>query len=184
MTKRKGLSQFLRHSLSLITGQTTGVGLVVVGDDPTDSLNRLGEQTSIVQALEEGGEQKNVAFLGQLSDRDLQICYADAAVQIFPLVDVAGDVEGFGMVAVEAAACGTPTVAFDLGGVADAVKRENGYLVPPGDFQQFARSVLHSLDSGLPGQDSCRQFAAGFNWNIYNEKVRTELDKLLSGSTP
>jgi len=47
-----------------------------------------------------------------------------------PLIRVDGDVEGFGMVAIEAAACGMPTVAFLVGGVIAAVAEGvNGCLV-------------------------------------------------------
>ncbi len=172
MTKRKGLSGFLQHTLPVILQSEPDIGLVVVGEEPGDSLNKLGEEAEIQRQIAVQGLHHTVKFLGRLSDRDLELCYADAEVQIFPLTEVSGDVEGFGMVAIEAAACGTPTVAFDLGGVADAITARNGYLVPPGDFHTFADRVISILANNEPGAEACMAHAGDFSWQAYNEKMR------------
>jgi len=172
MTRRKGLSEFLRHTLPLILDSEPDIGLVVVGENPRDSLNQLGEEAQILATISALDLQDKVQFLGKLNDRDLQICYAEASVQIFPLVEVAGDVEGFGMVAIEAAACGTPTVAFDIGGVADAISAQNGNLAPPGAFSLFAEQVINVLRSGLPNAEQCLSHARQFSWQSYNDKMR------------
>lgn len=177
MTKRKGLSEFLHRALPLILLSEPDIGLVVVGENPRDSLNRLGEEERILETISSLGLQKQVLFLGKLNDADLDICYAEASVQIFPLVFVQGDVEGFGMVAIEAAACGTPTVAFELGGVADAITNRNGYLVTPGDFESFAKCTIHALRAGEPSPDQCLAHARQFTWQIYNEKMRALIDE-------
>lgn len=179
MTKRKGLSEFLRRALPIILLSEPDIGLVVVGENPRDSLNRLGEEERILEAISSLDLQKNVLFLGKLNDADLDICYAEASVQVFPLVVVQGDVEGFGMVAIEAAACGTPTVAFELGGVADAITDRNGYLVPPGDFEAFAKFTLCALREGKPTSEQCLTHAQQFTWQIYNEKMRELIDETL-----
>ena len=177
MTKRKGLSMFLQHILPLILQQKPGVGLVVVGEDPQDSLNQLGEHAAIQQRIAAQNLQNTVIFLGNLSDRDLELCFAEAAVQIFPLTEVEGDIEGFGMVAIEAAASGTPTVAFDLGGVADAISAENGHLVPPGDYDLFASRVVQVLQDGEPNPDQCITHARRFTWTLYNERMRELIEQ-------
>lgn len=179
MTKRKGLSRFLRHIFPAILKAEPGIGLVVVGEDPQDSLNQLGEQAEIRLQITAGNLQHAVIFLGNLTDRDLETCYAEASVQIFPLVEVAGDVEGFGMVAIEAAACGTPTVAFELGGVADAISARNGYLVPAGDFEQFSEHVLRILRTGEPDGAQCLAHARQFTWQRYNRDMRALIEASL-----
>lgn len=175
LTRRKGLAPFLRCCLPRILREIPGCGLVVVGQDPAHSLNRLGEEHAVMHALAEADLGARVHFLGTLSDEDLLACYTAAALQVFPLVDVPGDVEGFGMVAVEAAACGTPTVAFRLGGVTDAVCPQNGRLVPPGDYAAFAAAVVELLHTGKPDAESCREFARQFEWERYHEKFRDAL---------
>tara|TARA_R110002124_G_scaffold14338_3_gene64026 strand:- start:10819 stop:11949 length:1131 start_codon:yes stop_codon:yes gene_type:complete len=172
MTKRKGLSVFLQYILPLILESEPDTTLVVVGEEPQNSLNQQGEQADIQQQIASQNLQHTVTFLGNLQDRDLEICFAEAAVQIFPLIDVPGDVEGFGMVAIEAAACGTPTVAFKLGGVADAILPDNGRLVCPGDNALFAKNVVEILRSGEPNSEQCLAHAKRFTWQAYNEKMR------------
>jgi phosphatidylinositol alpha-1,6-mannosyltransferase len=178
MTRRKGLSGFLQHTLPIILQHEPGSGLVVVGEEPVDSLNQLGELAEIQQQIRSKHLQHAVVFLGKLSDRDLEICYSEAAVQIFPLIEVSGDVEGFGMIAIEAAACGTPTVAYRLGGVADAISEANGYLVPPGDSSAFAERVIQALRGNGPQSEQCVDHARQFTWTQYNEKMRRIIDGL------
>jgi phosphatidylinositol alpha-1,6-mannosyltransferase len=173
MTKRKGLSGFLQHALPAILKAEQGVGLVVVGEEPLNSLNQQGEEAQIHEQLHSPALRESVVFLGKLTDLDLQLCYAEAALQIFPLVQIHGDIEGFGMVAIEAAACGTPTVAFELGGVSDAISSESGYLVAPGDFRSFADSIIRILQDGEPSAEQCVRHAKRFSWDSYNEKMQS-----------
>lgn len=177
LTQRKGLSRFLRESFPTIHRRAPDLGLVVVGDDPTNSLNKLKEQAAILQTIEDTGLADNILFLGEIDDHELQLCYSEASVLIFPLVDIRGDVEGFGMVAVEAAACGTPTVAFRLGGVEDAVADDNGCLVAPGDYHGFAEAVLEILTELSPTAARCRQHAQRFAWQNYHAQIRGIIDE-------
>ena len=97
---------------------------------------------------------------------------------MFPLIDTPGDVEGFGMVAVEAAAHGTPTVAFDCGGVGDAVvDGENGLLVPAGDYAGFNDATLQLLQNS--SRDRARQFAAQFSWENYGSQFQSCIEKVM-----
>ncbi|MCB1706404.1 MAG: glycosyltransferase family 4 protein [Halioglobus sp.] len=177
MTKRKGLSGFLRDIFPLILQREGDIGLVVVGENPADSLNRLGEEAEINKQITALHLQDKVTFLGRVPDRDLEICLAEAAVQVFPLTEVPGDIEGFGMVAIEAAACGTPTIAFELGGVSDAISAGNGHLVPPGDAGAFAGQVVSTLRTGEPGPEQCLAHARQFTWQVYNERMRRLIDR-------
>ena len=103
--------------------------------------------------------------------------YTQADVHIFPILDLPGDVEGFGMVAIEAAAYGVSTVTFDVGGVADAVNSGvSGVLVKPGDYRAFSASVQEILMVSRDAvvTERCIQFAQLFSWDHYG----TGLNKL------
>ena len=172
ITKRKGLSGFIRHSLPAILAAEPTTGLVIVGENPGQSLNRMGEQKEVLAEVERLDEKKNsVVFLGHIDDNDLNTCYAAADLQVLPLIEVPGDVEGFGMIAVEAAACGTPTVAFDLGGVGDAISKDNGCLVTADRYDLFSEAVLHCLSTGEPDSPRCLQHAQQFSWEIFHSKL-------------
>jgi len=121
-----------------------------------------------------------IRFLGPVSDEVLTQAYAAARLLVFPVMESAHDVEGFGMVAIEAAAHGVPTVAFAAGGVTDAVAPGiSGELVPPGDYRGIAEAILRnvSVEPSVETRDQCRKFAAAFSWERYGEKlVRICLD--------
>jgi phosphatidylinositol alpha-1,6-mannosyltransferase len=175
MTRRKGLSAFIRECLPRILSSRPSAGLVVVGDNPEDSLNKLGEEDDVLREIEKLPQKDRLRFLGRVDDTDLLACYCAADLQVLPLVKVPGDIEGFGMIAIEAAAAGTPTVAFELGGVADAVSEENGALIPPGDYDLFAKAVIHELPRSRLRSEQCRNHAEQFSWPKYNKRVRDAL---------
>lgn len=80
----------------------------------------------------------DVRFLAPQRHRDLARLVGSAAVAaVTPLWD-----EPFGLVTVEAMACGTPVVAFARGGIVDTMRDAPGMLVPPGDVDAFAAALL------------------------------------------
>jgi phosphatidylinositol alpha-1,6-mannosyltransferase len=118
-------------------------------------------------------------MLGAVSEEDLRGAYDASTVHVFPVRDIPGDVEGFGMVAIESAAQGLPTVAFDCGGVPDAVADGiSGRLVKAGDYAAFAAAVIDVSRAGRETFDvPCRRFAAGFEWTSFGEKMRAILPR-------
>lgn len=103
--------------------------LVLVGGG--DDIPRLKEF-----ARTSGGDEC-VHFLGELSDRELAGCNAQA--QIFALPSTG---EGFGFVFLEAMAFGKAVIAARAGGATDLVENEvNGLLIPPGDLQALKEAL-------------------------------------------
>ncbi|GAB3316797.1 glycosyltransferase family 4 protein [Haliea atlantica] len=172
ITRRKGLSPFIRHSLTNILQACPDSGLVVVGDNASDSLNRQGEKAEVLAAIEEASLGDKVMFLGQVDDRDLETAYACAAVHVFPLIEVPGDVEGFGMVVIEAAARGAPTVAFDVGGVSDAVRPAGGNLIEVDRYDLLSEAVSQHLWNIDDTFHMCHQHAQRFSWFRFNQEIR------------
>jgi phosphatidylinositol alpha-1,6-mannosyltransferase len=109
--------------------------------------------------------------LGPVDDDTLSDAYFAADVMVFPVQEVAGDVEGFGMVAIEAAAHDLPTVAFAVGGVPDAIANgRSGSLIEARANGAFAESVVDRLQS--PRQPlACRKFAQDFSWQAFGERL-------------
>ncbi len=179
LTRRKGLREFITHSLPDIVEKDPDVHLVVVGSEPAHALLRNGVgMTELRKAADQAGVSDRLHFMGGLSDSDLSRLFEVCDVHIFPIISVPGDMEGFGMVAIESAAHGLSTVAFSEGGVIDAVSEgQSGYLVPPGDYEQFSLAVLKAIKDR--GNDSVRQsakdFARNFDWEIFGTKVRNYL---------
>ncbi len=172
MVRRKGLAEFLEHAWPRVLEYVPGARLVVVGDSPDNALRRDSRSAQRLVSLVRTYSDEDVQFMGGVSDETLWECYAAADVLIFPLVRVKGDVEGFGMVAIEAAACGTPTVAFSLGGVTDAIAdSRSGILVAEDDYRTFADAVIAVCNSGRPSAAECRTHARQFSWSVFREQL-------------
>lgn len=177
LTQRKGIAEFIRFGLPEIRRVFPDVLLVVIGEEATNALkHRSGVKEGILQAAEHDATDA-VALLGAVNDDVLSDAYFAADVLVFPALDLPGDVEGFGMVALEAAAHGLPTVAFSVGGVSDAVRHGySGFLARSGDYQGFSKHVLTLLrsrddDQFSPLRASSIHHAQGYAWEIFNERI-------------
>ena len=172
ITKRKGLGVFVERILPEIIKKCNEAKLVVIGDEPKGGLlENKGEIERVKNLIRENGFEERVLFLGARphDHPELSEAYFAADVLVFPVQELPGDNEGFGMVAVEAAAHGTPTVAFKAGGVTDAVKDGvSGFLVPAGDTLQFSEQVVNILNARckLPAA-LVRSFADSFGWHSF-----------------
>jgi len=177
MVRRKGLAELLEQAWPRIVASLPDALLLVAGDSPDDALLQDADGAKrMLKAVERAG-QDTVHFLGTVDDDVLLNCYSAAESLVFPLIRVSGDVEGFGMVAIEAAASGTPTVAFPVGGVVDAVADGvNGLLVPEGNYEAFADAVLSICQGGPPSRSSCRNHAEKFSWEAHGKKLLVALD--------
>ena len=177
ITERKGLLPFLQKSWPAVLERYPDAKLAVIGTEPQQALrkDKHSALAEIKAYLSESGLNGSVHFLGRVDDATLTAAYQAADVHVFPVLDGPDDVEGFGMVAIEAAAHGLKTVAFNAGGVSDAVAdAESGCLLPPGDYEAMARSVADVLTAGKLPDDvrRCRSFAERHTWQVFNAGVR------------
>lgn len=179
LTTRKGLLEFVREALPAIVQAAPDVQLVVIGDAPADSLGAsVQTRTSIQAEADAAGIGQHLRFLGVITDPvELACAYESAVLHIFPVRQLPGDPEGFGMVAIEAAAHGTPTVAFATGGIVDAVSEgQSGRLVLPGDYPALADATLEVLaDDRQHWGFTTQKFAKSFAWPVLGEKLWTVL---------
>lgn len=131
LVERKGV-RFLLDAL----GRTdSSVTLTVVGDGPL-----RGALEAHAAALGLGGR---VEFTGAVTSSHLTERLENADALVLPAVeDRKGDVEGLGVVLIEALAHGRPVIASASGGIVDVVKDgETGLLVPPADAAALADAI-------------------------------------------
>ena len=113
--------------------------LAIIGGDPETTPEKMSVEMTRLQAL---GKQLDihdlVLFLGKQSQDSLPYYYNSADVLIMP-----SHYESFGMVALEAMACGKPVVASQVGGLAFLVRDgETGYVIPDGDPRLLAERLM------------------------------------------
>jgi glycosyltransferase involved in cell wall biosynthesis len=141
LVERKGVAWFVGAVLPLLPD---GAIYAVVGEGP--------QRDAIAAAAAAGGVAHRVCMLGRVSDDLLGAAYARADIFVMPNIPVTGDMEGFGLVALEAAASGLPVVASDLEGITEALQNgRNGVLVPPGDGAAYARELTALL--AMPSEE-------------------------------
>ncbi|MEM1112074.1 MAG: glycosyltransferase family 4 protein [Pseudomonadota bacterium] len=166
---RKGLLEFIQANSNWLI--ENDMQLVIAGDSPRGSVegSRGKYAAQLRSACIDKGIEERVHFLGVVSDGELAWCFQHAGLHIMPLVEIAGDVEGFGMVVVEAASHGTATVAFNCGGVGDAIA-DPSCLVKPGDYAELRHVITKQLNTP-PDKQVLRAWAAGFYRPAYQQKL-------------
>lgn len=186
LTKRKGLPEFIQYCLPKIVREFPDTLFIIIGAEATDALSKQSnETTKIQQAIYETTLENHVILLGQVSERELTNAYIASDLLIFPVLDIPGDVEGFGMVAIEAAAHGLPTAAFAVGGVIDAVDHgKSGWLVNYGDYKLLSQTIINYLKNINTGKNSvtkstCQNFAKYFAWDKFGERLNCHICSLL-----
>ena len=184
ITQRKGLSVFVQHSLPQIMQHCPDAKLVVVGDEPHTALVQYkGEFERIQKSIKAHSIDQAVTFLGGIDDAQLASAYFAADVLVFPVQPQAHDNEGFGMVAIEAAAHGLPTIAFAAGGVVDAIRDDqSGTLVAANDHFAMQQAVLRYLQHrhSHVTSASCRAFAEAFSWQHFGQQLRQVCHTLIN----
>ena len=132
-------------------------------------------QGLLEEMVREYGLEGRAQLVGMVSDDDLTAFYQTCEVYSHLPVNTAWSFEGFGIVYLEAGACGKPVVASDSGGVSDAVvDGETGILVPEGDADAAAQAILKLLREpefasamGRAGQ----RYAAKHTWAWFADSM-------------
>jgi D-inositol-3-phosphate glycosyltransferase len=119
--------------------------LTVIGGEPDASSETMSAEMARLQSLrDQSGLQDLITFLGKRDQETLPYYYSAAEVVVVPSF-----YESFGMVALEAMACGTPVVASQVGGLAFLIQDGvTGYTVPVEDPQALSDRLVTLLQDG------------------------------------
>jgi D-inositol-3-phosphate glycosyltransferase len=135
----KGLDTLIRAISWRRTFKPGQVTLAIIGGDPDASPQEMtAEMVRIQQLCDDLCMGRMVVFLGKRAQDTLPYYYSAADVLVMP-----SHYESFGMVALEAMACGTPVIASQVGGLAFLVRDgETGYHVPDQDPEALCEKLL------------------------------------------
>jgi D-inositol-3-phosphate glycosyltransferase len=155
------------------------IQLMVIGGEPDASPEQLTAEMSRLQSLtRELQIEPRVTFLGKRSQDTLQYYYSAAEVVVMP-----SHYESFGLVALEAMACGTPVVASETGGLLFLVRDgETGLHVPTADPAALAEKLELLLeDQELLTRlgNQAAKYARGFGWPGVADRVIQVYEQLV-----
>ncbi len=171
LVRRKGFVELVREVMPQVVRRHPEVLLLIVGSDPDSSLiHRERISDEIRAAVKELGLEQHVRLLGRVPDDDLRVLMMRSELFVLPVRSVPGDMEGFGIVFLEAALAGVPSVSTRVGGVPDAVEHGvTGWLVAPQDINGFSEAVCRLLDDDGErkrlGEAARKRVQERFNWD-------------------
>jgi phosphatidylinositol alpha-1,6-mannosyltransferase len=176
LVKRKGVAWFISDVLPGLVKQYPGLIYLVVGEG--------AERHNIEAVIKRSGLGQNVQLLGRVTGGLYEAAYNGADVFVMPNINVPGDIEGFGLVLLEASTCAMPVVAADTEGIRDAVQDgKNGVLVPVGDAPAFQREIGRFLaDPALAkrfGAQSRDFTTATYQWDKIADRYIEQYQRLL-----
>lgn len=162
--KRKGFAWFIEHVMPTLPDN---VHYWIAGDGP--------ESESIERAINRNGLNGRVRRLGRISNSDLAHLYRGSDLFVMPNIPVEGDMEGFGVVMLEAGQCGCPSIAARLEGIQDVITEgENGHLVASQSPKAFREAILHYHQAPkrlrMAATRAVRHTEASFGWSAVAEQ--------------
>lgn len=176
LVERKGIHHLI-DAISLLPNDIS-VFTSIVGEGPM-----RGE---LEARAREAGVAESMEFTGFVEGDRLAREYAEADIFVLPAApDAKGDVEGLGVVLIEALAHGKPAVASAAGGIVDIVRHEEtGLLVPPADPRALAealtRLIRHPELARSLGRRGREYVAERFSWPAIIEDLVTVYERVIS----
>jgi phosphatidylinositol alpha-1,6-mannosyltransferase len=169
LVPRKGMDLLLR-AFPRVLERMPAARLVLGGEGP--------EEPALRALARELGVEARVHFAGRIEENALVEHYRAATVFALPSRQSARDVEGFGIVCIEAGACEVPVVATRTGGIADAVADgETGLLVPQEDVPALGDALLRLLENpeeaARMGKRSRQRVLEGLTWEATGDQFLT-----------
>ena len=178
----KGVDTLIR-AMSCLKFQEAGHGpvyLAIIGGDPSASPEEMTDEMTRLQKLcDELAVGQTVVFLGKRAQDTLPYYYSAAEVLVMPSF-----YESFGMVALEAMACGTPVIASQVGGLAFLVKDgETGFHVPEGEPAALCDKLTLLLgDQNLQRKmgEQAAHYAHEYDWRRISAQIAAVYEELTS----
>jgi glycosyltransferase involved in cell wall biosynthesis len=151
MVHRMGIEELI-EAWSRVSVQHPDATLVLAGSGP-----QLPQLEALASRLM--GQNGSIVFTGRLPEEMLPHAYSAADISIVP----SRSLEGFGLVALESLACGTPAIVTPVGGLPEVVSGLHpGLVLPSTAVESLADGLLRALSGEivLPDVTACRKYCA------------------------
>lgn len=173
--KRKGHEWFVDEVFDKIR---SNVIYLIVGDGP--------EHDNIHFARENSDKKEKIIIVGKQPGGILHACYAAADLFVMPNIPVEGDMEGFGIVLLEANRASVPAIASDLEGIKDVIEQGvNGYRIPHNNPDLFAEKIDYVLNNELDdlSEKSKEYVQKYYSWNTVVDRYISFLRSIVKSDS-
>ncbi len=167
-TEFKGIDILIKAA-KIVSQRVNDVGFYLAGD---------GELRKEMEKLAKNSGLKNVTFLGHQTQENVALLYNIANLSVVP-----SRVEPFGLVAIEALACGTPVVATNAGGLPDFINENVGKLVEMDNPKALAEGIIEELKNNTKkskGTYAAKYAKENYSWQSNLDKVIALYNKVLN----
>lgn len=177
LVRRKGVRWFLDSAYAQVLERLPRAHYVITSDGP---------ERAAIDEIVRTRFAGRVSVLGRVSDEVKDLLFRAADCFLMPNLAVTGDMEGFGIVAVEAAAYRLPVVAAAIEGIQDSVvPGVTGRIVTPGDRDGFVESLCDILRQPAEreslGLAARRHVAERLAWRTIADQYLTVFDRVIAG---
>ena len=167
----KGVDTLIQAMSCLQWKEERPVHLAIIGGDPAASPEEMSAEMARLQKLcDDLAVGQTVVFLGKRDQDKLPYYYSAAELVVMP-----SHYESFGMVALEAMACGTPVIASEVGGLAYLVRNgETGFTIPDQEPETLCEKISWLLNDHHLHETMSRravQYAQDYAW----EKIAKQI---------
>ena len=173
LLKHKNIDLLIR-SIALLKKRMTNIKCNIIGDGP--------EKSRLEQLVRDLNLNKNVFFLGLLDDSKEVFSYLKSS-SVFALPSMR---EGFGIVFIEANACGLPvvTIKHPQNAAGDLiVNGENGYTCDNTE-EDLASKIISAIEKSSDMKPKCMMYAQKYDWNKIVDRVEAVYESICSGRKP
>lgn len=164
LERLKGAEAAIRALALLNDRRHADIRLVIVGEDARGASGEESEKRRLKAVATEAGVRDRVDFAGSVAHLELPYFYSAADVCVMPSYS-----ESFGLVALEAQACGCPVVGSGVSGLRSVVRDGvSGYLVDDHEPASYADRIGRLLDDPEQAEQMGRRgrlLAQRFSWN-------------------
>ncbi|HBO16925.1 MAG: Glycosyl transferase, group 1 family [Candidatus Moranbacteria bacterium GW2011_GWE2_35_2-] len=173
LARRKGVAWFIENVMPKLPNN---IIYVVSGNGP--------DKENIKAAIKRTKQFDRVKLFGPATDPEKFLLYNTVDLFVQPNIKVAGDMEGFGLVVLEAAVCRRVVITSELEGLKDAITNgKNGFLVDPENTEKYAakiKALLENDDVRKIFGERAREFVKeNYTWEIIAKKYLEEIKKTI-----
>jgi len=178
----KGTSWFIENVMPKLVDD-----IVMIAAGHRVAKNTAGDPDNFLECervIEEKGLTNRVKLLPSLSQEGIEILLNTTDLVVSPNIHHPGSMEGFGINAIEASACGRVVLASNMEGLADAVKEnENGFLLEPENVDVWVSAIeeLFKKDESYLedfGKKAAKFTKEHFSWNGISHRYLEEMEKI------